>query len=185
MTPIALSYQDLLLLADLSSVYIKTKPLLISKEHFNNLAYTKHDNIRIFDEKNQKFHEVIICSDNSIYYLIQLTEPLIFIEGSITHQFHPYDIILLSAGNNTNFKHWHFEKVSDILELDTDFIQMTELSYENEQKEIDNIKYLKTKRLKEIMENSYAIDHEIAKKDTFKKKLSILFKVFFFKKIGK
>lgn len=157
------SYQALLQHADLSTIYSKVKPLILDAQDIDKLQHTRHSDVRIFDSSINDFADKVLCTDNSIFFLVQPHEALTFVENGNIHEFAPYEMILVSNGDNANFKKWHFEKVDDISMFERNFESVDYSSYKVEKDSIDSLKKMKCDFLKTELEAAYK--HEKIKLD--------------------
>lgn len=169
------SYTALIAEADMNTVYAKIKPFVIDESDVDPAQHKKHSVVRIFDNETQDFTNKSICTDNSIFFLVQPTERIEFTEKGNLHVFEPYEMILVSAGDQSRFKKWQFERVDDVVNFSSNFEAVEYGQYENEKSSIDSLKEMKADILKTKVESDYSSEKQ---KLTEKSSISIKFPSF-------
>lgn len=154
------SYNALIAEADMATVYSKTKPFILKESEIDSAQHKRHSMVRMFDQETQDFTNKLICSDNSIFFLVQPTERIEFSEKGNIHVFEPYEMIMVSAGDSSRFKKWHFERVDDVVNFHKDFESIEYGRYEQKKGTIDSLKDLKAEYLKIDVEQKYSATHQ-------------------------
>lgn len=169
------SYTALIAEADMSTLYSKVKPFLIDESNVDSVQHKKHSVVRVFDNDIQDFTNKSICTDNSLFFLVQPTERIEFTENGNFHVFEPYEMILVSSGDPARFKKWQFERVDDIINFNSNFEAVEYGQYEKEKNSIDSLKEMKADNLKTKVEGDYCAEKQ---KLTEKSSISIKFPSF-------
>jgi len=166
------SYTALIAEADMETVYSKVKPFLLNDNEIDSAQHKRHSTVRVFDQKTQDFVNKSICSDNSVFFLVQPTERIEFSEKGNIHIFEPYEMIMVSAGDSARFKKWHFERIDDVVNFSQNFESIEYGKYEQEKSAIDSIKDLKVDKLKSQLGQDYSVEKQ---KLTEKSSISVRF----------
>lgn len=169
------SYTALIAEADMNTVYAKTKPFVMENDNIDPVQYKKHAVVRMFDDDTQDFTNKTICTDNSVFFLVQPTERIEFTEKGNVHVFEPYEMIMVSAGDSARFKKWQFERIDDVVNFSSNFEAVDYGKYESEKHNIDSVKDLKADRFKTQIENECSAEKQ---KLTEKSSISIKFPSF-------
>ena len=169
------SYTALIAEADMNTVYAKVKPFVMNEADVDPAQHKKHSVVRVFDNDIQDFANKTICTDNSVFFLVQPTERIEFSEKGNLHIFEPYEMILVSAGDSARFKKWQFERVDDVVNFSNHFEAIEYGQYENERNSIDSLKETKADQFKTKVESEYSAEKQ---KLTEKSSISIKFPSF-------
>lgn len=166
------SYNALIAEADMATVYSKVKSFVLNESEIDPAQHKRHSMVRVFDQETQDFANKSICSDNSVFFLVQPTERIEFSEKGNVHVFEPYEMIMVTAGDSARFKKWHFEKIDDVVNFNQNFEAIEYGRYEQEKESIDRLKDLKADKLKASVEQEYSVEKQ---KLTEKSSISVRF----------
>lgn len=169
------SYNALIAEANMETVYSKVKAFVLDNSDIDSQQHRKHSVVRMFDNATQDFTDKTICTDNSVFFLVQPTERIEFTEKGNVHVFEPYEMIMVSAGDSARFKKWQFERVDDVVNFTSNFEAVDYGKYESEKSNLDSLKDMKADRLKTQIETDYSAEKQ---KLTEKSSISIKFPSF-------